>query len=140
MLAVAFGQHGLNLGTLPKADGSPYADTAFRNHPCTMWVRSDFASLAWLIVHANELCAQYTLRYGKVHGCEAAIKRAAVLFSQTGLGLGCYSFHSPFARAMPDDLKHDKTIDTITAYRRYLVAHKPWAKWTAPAYQPSWWK
>ena len=30
-----------------------------------------------------------------------------------------------FTRAMPDDIKYDTTIDTITAYRKYLNT-KPW--------------
>ena len=30
-------------------------------------------------------------------------------------------------RAMPDEWKYDKTIDTITAYKRYINS-KPWVK------------
>ena len=32
-----------------------------------------------------------------------------------------------FARAMPDEFKYDDTIDTFTAYKRY-IASKPWVK------------
>ena len=139
MLAVAFGQHGLALGTLPKVDGTPYADTAFRNHPCSVWARSSFANLAWLIVHAKALCHEYTSRYGKSHGCVSAIDRAEFLFRGTNHGLGIYDFHEPFARAMPDSLKLDNTIDTITAYRRYLSTFKNWATWSPPSCKPIWW-
>ena len=33
---------GHNFGTLPRADGTPYATEkgAFRNHPCTIWALS----------------------------------------------------------------------------------------------------
>ena len=140
MLAVAFGQHGLNLGHLRKLDGTYYADTAFRNHPCTVWARSSFSNLAWLIVHAKALCDEYLHRYGKQHGCIPAIADAIELFYQTDCGLGCYGQHTPFVRAMPEPLKHDASIDSITAYRRYLVAHKPWAAWDKdPSRQPAWW-
>ena len=32
-----------------------------------------------------------------------------------------------FARAMPDEFKYDDTIDTFTAYKRY-ISSKPWVK------------
>ena len=32
---------------------------------------------------------------------------------------------TPFARAMYDEFKHDKSISTFDAYKRY-VASKPW--------------
>ena len=141
MLAVAFGQHGLGLGKLRKLDGTHYADTAFRNHPCNVWVRQSFANLAWLVVHARALATEYMHRYGKLHGCNTAIGDAEHLFSLTGEGLGIYGNHTPFVRAMPDAIKHDNSIDTVTAYRRYLVGHKPWASWDRdPSRKPSWWQ
>jgi len=140
MLAVACGQHGYDLGTIRKIDGTPYADTAFRNHPCNVWVRSSFSNLAWLIVHAQSLAFEYSHRYGKLHACHVAIGDAANLFSHTGFGLGIYCCHDEFARAMPDALKHDTSINSVTAYRRFLVAHKPWAAWKKdPSRQPAWW-
>ena len=32
-----------------------------------------------------------------------------------------------FARAMPDEWKYDRKIDTFTAYKKY-IASKPWVK------------
>ena len=140
MLAVCMGQHGLGLGKLRKLDGSHYADTAFRHHPCTQWALSNFANMAWLIVHAQSLAYEYLHRYGRFHGCATAIGDASNLFAQSGFGLGCYDQHTPFVRAMPDYLKDDQDIDTITAYRRYLVNHKPWAAWDRdPSRKPGWW-
>lgn len=140
MLAVAFGQHGLGLGSLRKVDGTAYADTAFRNHPCSVWARQSFANLAWLVVHARALSTEFLHRYGRLHGCNTAIGDAEHLFKQTGCGLGCYHMHRPFVRAMPDYLKNDNSIDTITAYRRYLVTHKTWATWDRdPTRKPTWW-
>ena len=139
MLAVAFGQHGLGLGTLRKADGTPYADTAFRNHPCTVWVRKSFANLAWTIAHGQALCWEYTHRYGKRHACLTAMGDADELYRQCGFGLGIYDMHDTFVRAMPDDIKNDASIDEVTAYRRYLQT-KTWAAWKRdPSRKPEWW-
>ena len=47
---------------------------------------------------------------------------------------------SDFARAMPDDLKYNDTIDTITAYQKY-VASKPWVSnnyLRMPTRKPEW--
>jgi hypothetical protein len=45
-----------------------------------------------------------------------------------------------FTRAMPDEWKHDATIDTFEAYRRY-IASKPWVKdnyLRIPERKPEW--
>ena len=58
----------------------------------------------------------------------------------TQMDNGCPEKHTPFVRAMPDVLKYDNTIDTITAYRMYL-ATKPWILENynrVPENKPSW--
>ncbi len=53
---------------------------------------------------------------------------------------GCPEKHTPFVRAMPDALKYDDRIDTVTAYRIYL-ATKPWVLdnyLRVPDKKPSW--
>ena len=45
-----------------------------------------------------------------------------------------------FTRAMPDEWKYDETIDTITAYKKY-IASKPWVKdnyLRKPDRKPNW--
>ena len=45
-----------------------------------------------------------------------------------------------FSRAMPDEFKYDDSIDTFTAYKRY-IASKPWVKdnyLRKPERKPSW--
>jgi hypothetical protein len=47
---------------------------------------------------------------------------------------------TPFARAMPEEWKYDDTIDTFTAYKRY-IASKPWVKdnyLRMPQRKPDW--
>ena len=141
MLAVALGDlHGLGWGEIRKKDGTYYSQRAHYNHPSTVWVRSSYANLAWTIVHGLALCSEYTYRYGKVHASVIAHLDAKDLFHQnTELQLDIYSLHTPFARAMPEEIKFDESIDDVTAYRLYLVNHKPWATWKVEDRRPSWW-
>ena len=50
---VASDKWGHGFGTLPKADGNPYATEkgAFRNHPCTKWANDYVLNWRWLIRH-----------------------------------------------------------------------------------------
>jgi hypothetical protein len=140
MLAVAMGSlHGLGYGNLRKKDGSFYSERAHFNHPSTVWVRSTPANLAWTIVHGLALCAEYMSRYGKIHSSVIAHLDAARLFKEKVGPLSQWSQHTPFARAMPDDIKTDTSISNIEAYRKYLTLHKPWATWKDESRKPSWW-
>ena len=141
MLAVALGdQHGLGLGQIRKKDGTYYSQRAHYNHPSTVWVRSSYANLAWTIVHGLALCSEYMHRYGKIHASVIAHLDAKDLFHRhTDWQLDLWSFHTPFARAMPEYLKFDESISNIEAYRRYLVFHKPWAGWKVEDRKPTWW-
>ena len=119
---VASEKWGHGYGTLPKADGTPYATEkgAFRNHPCTVWANESKANARWLILHGLMLCLEYTDRYNKKHTCENTLKVADKLFPWAP-----WSDHTPFARAMPDEYKFDTSISTFDAYKMY-IASKPW--------------
>lgn len=62
---VASDKWGHGYGTLPKADGTPYATQkgAFRNHPCTKWASESEENARWLLVHGFALCQEYAARY-----------------------------------------------------------------------------
>ena len=129
MLAIIYSDWYYGVGTLHKLDGTPYATKrgAFRNHPCTQWAAANQYNLAWLIMHGYALCDEYTARYNKVHSCKSAIVEASVIYDLV-FDEPCataYDKVTDFTRAMPEDIKFDTTIDTITAYKRYLNT-KPW--------------
>ena len=137
MLAVIYSPHIHDIGPIYKADGTPYKTQkgAFKNHPCTRWAAKSRFNINWLLQHGIGLCEEYTFRFGKRHASEDAIRYAGMLWSGT-----CWEKHTPFVRAMPDDIKNDTSIDTVTAYQRY-VASKPWAKdnyLRVPDRKPSW--
>ena len=133
MLSIIYSDWYYGVGKLYKSDGTPYrtAHGAFRNHPCTQWAAANQNNLAWLICHGLALCDEYTARYDKVHTCQDVIHQAVRIWHN------CFDYeivgdlsHASrkvvdFTRAMPEYLKFDTTIDTITAYKRYLNT-KPW--------------
>ena len=130
MLSIIYSDWYYGVGKLYKSDGTPYrtAHGAFRKHPCTMWAAATPYNLAWLIRHGYALCHEYNLRYGKVHTCLDVISQAERIYHKSfdNLLLSDASRKvTSFTRAMPEYIKFDTTIDTITAYKRYLNT-KPW--------------
>ena len=129
MLSIIYSDWYYGVGKLYKADGTPYrtAHGAFRNHPCTQWAAANQYNLAWLIMHGLALCEEYTLRYHKVHTCQDVIHQATRIYDSIFDEPAYSAYHkvTRFTRAMPESIKFDTTIDTITAYKQYLNT-KPW--------------
>ena len=128
MLSVIYSDWYYGVGKLHRTNGIPYATTAgaLRNHPCTQWAAANQYNLAWLIVHGLALCDEYTARYGKVHACEDVLQQANSIYNSIfDEPSTCFHKVTDFTRAMPEHLKYDDTISTITAYHRYLNT-KPW--------------
>ena len=130
MLSIIYSDWYYGVGKLYKSDGTPYRTShgAFRNHPCTQWAAANQYNLAWLIRHGYALCHEYNLRYGKVHTCLDVISQAERIYHKSfdNLLLSDASRKvTSFTRAMPESIKFDTSIDTITAYKQYLNT-KPW--------------
>jgi|TARA_B100000282_G_scaffold250290_1_gene194544 hypothetical protein len=143
MLSIIFSSWYYDWGTIPKADGTPYSTKkgAFRNHPSTKWAAASLYNTAWLIQHGCCLAHEYYQRYGKIHTCSNTLFEAKKLFHlKSNLAITCYSMADNFSRAMPNEWKYDDTIDTFTAYKRY-IASKPWVKnnyLRIPERKPDW--
>ena len=128
---------GHGYGQLHRINGEPYKTEkgAFRNHPCTILANESIINTWWLVAHGISLCAEYTHRYGKVHSCEKTILEAGSI-----IPLHKPTTPSSFTRAMPDEYKHDTSIDTFTAYKNY-ISRNPWAASNYlrdPSRQPDW--
>jgi hypothetical protein len=79
-------------------------------------------------------------RYNKIHASVIAHLDARDLFHKhSDLPLSIWTSVDTFARAMPEELKFNESIDDITAYRLYLANHKPWASWKLESRKPTWW-
>lgn len=106
-----------------------FSTRGYASHPCTIWVRANNANLHWLCIHTLALCQEYRRRYGKDH----SLYREALYIYKLCEACGFWSLPkdrwrsvTSFARAMPEELKFNKTVDDVTAYRQYLSKHKPW--------------
>tara|TARA_B100000963_G_scaffold147988_1_gene128831 strand:+ start:352 stop:888 length:537 start_codon:yes stop_codon:yes gene_type:complete len=145
MLSIVFSHWYYDWGDdlVKKKDGVPFkvAKGAFRNHPCTQWAAASLFNTAWLIQHGCGLSQEYSHRYQKLHGCHKALFEAKKTFHRlTEYDITCYNMVTNFTRAMPEEFKYDKSIDTITAYKKY-IASKPWVKdnyLRKPERKPDW--
>ena len=121
MLSIIYSDWYYGVGKLYKSDGKPYrtAHGAFRNHPCTQWAATNQYNLAWLICHGLALCKEYTLRYHKIHTCQDVLLQAQRIYARCfdvpihDAAVVCMHDDN-FTRAMPEYLKYDNTISTIT--------------------------
>jgi len=143
MLSIIYSKWYYDWGEIHKKDGTPYNTTkgAFRNHPCTVWAANSIFNTAWLIQHGCALSDEYSYRYGKLHGCHKALFEAKKTFHKmAGEVITCHCMVEWFTRAMPDEFKKDRTIDTFTAYQKYINS-KPWVKdnyLRKPERKPDW--
>ena len=102
-------------------------------HPCTRWAGATQANFAWLVAHGRALLAEYTSRYGRTHGSADALEEAAAALDSLPEGP-----RTPFAQAMPAELKGDDAVSAYRAYYRTKVAS--WgarARWTRSE-RPAW--
>lgn len=109
----------------------PYRPTHVR-HPSTLWTAASPDNVAWLWLHALELCDEYERRYGKRHKTGSALVQLQSLVPD-----GDWRSHTPFAQAMPEEWKGP---DAVTAYRCYYIVEKSrFARWAPRARPPAWW-
>ena len=96
------------------------------NHPSAVWVRQSIKNYMWLAEMLEELCGEYTHRYGKVHKVE---RDGLMQMLKNNIPAMLYDngFTEP-TPAMPDAYK--VTNDAITSYRNYYIHDKSkFAKW-----------
>lgn len=107
-----------------------------KNHPATVWVRSDPLHYAWLYELACATWDEYTYRYGKVH----ASSRLRPVLARVPKMVGC-GYDTPPPQCMPDvyQVAGNSWDATIEGYRNYYQFVKAsFATWKVrPA--PDWW-
>ena len=94
------------------------------NHPSAVWVRLDARNYIWLHNLLQELCSEYTYRYGKVHKCQETglvamlgiVPKRLMMTFRTDIPC-----QDPPC-AMPDDCKVPG--DAIQSYRNYYNKYK----------------
>ena len=124
-----------------KKDGNYYSTRAYKNHPCTKWVKESSENFLWLFIMTKYLCIEFEKRFGKKHAGKTSlvglVQDGAIdnLISQnTYPHLG----YTDPAQAMPAYCK-DKNV--VVAYRNYYNYEKwKFASWNrAGGTPPPWW-
>lgn len=91
------------------------------NHPSAVWVRQSVRNYMWLSNLLQELCKEYTYRYGKVHKCE----RDGLVKTLHDIIPDNISLVNPFTEptpAMPDVVKIPG--NSLASYRNYYISNK----------------
>jgi hypothetical protein len=90
------------------------------NHPSALWVRQSVPNYMWLAEMLEELCKEYTYRYGKIHKVEQ-IGLMQLLKNEFPKNLPEGKWTEP-TPAMPDDYKVPG--DSIQSYKNYYLGDK----------------
>jgi hypothetical protein len=99
-------------------------------HPSCLWARETRGNFKWLVRHGKALCAEYTVRYGKVHKCSSLID-----LSEQESHLIPDGPETKQLLAMPDQFKSD---DVVHSYKMYYAGAKfRFANWKTN--EPYWW-
>ena len=90
------------------------------NHPSAIWVRQSDQNYMWLCELLEELCVEYTYRYGKIHKVEASgLMNTLKNNFPKNIPSGKFTEPTP---AMPDEYK--VAGDSIKSYYNYYLGAK----------------
>lgn len=130
---------------LTKSTGKPHKG-GYKNHPATQWASESDSNWVWLYQHAQELCNQFKIRFGKEHFAQKQLielRRALVWADYLPAS---YYPPSPFARCLNQsqgrnlDLLDAKKYTAVEAYRIFYMREKAgFARWDKGVSAPSWW-
>jgi hypothetical protein len=91
------------------------------NHPSAIWIRESDANYKWLAQLLEDLCAEYTYRYGKKHKVErSGLMRKLKDKLPKNIPVGEWTEPTP---AMPDQYKVQG--DHLESYHNYYRGDKP---------------
>jgi hypothetical protein len=131
MMSVALAHY--NIDPARKKDGNFYSVRAFKNHPCSKWVRESADNFEWVYSLTYYLCQEFKTRYGKEHsGSQSLLSIDQHKVVNTFPKIG----HTQPAQAMPSFCRVHE--DPVQAYRNYYN----WTKWrfaTWKTKEPNWW-
>jgi hypothetical protein len=94
---------------------APYK-LSHKNHPCSIWARTNQSNYRWLCELGLELCLEYEKRYGKVHKSRAIILYCYDYIPNIPVG----KFFEP-PLAMPEEYKESCHVQS---YRNYYMGEK----------------
>ena len=102
-------------------------------HPCTIWLRESVENCKYGLHLFSELLKEYQFRYRR-----SGILREVCEWMKENYDFSLFNKVelTPFAQALPEELKSD---DAVESYRKYYIRDKSHiAKWTDRE-SPEWW-
>ena len=103
------------------------------NHPSTIWARQSNNNYLWLYSMWDELCREYTYRYGKIHKTESL--KSALMQLPNNIPVGYLTQPTPAMGKFPNCIVEG---DSLASYHKYYCeAKRHFAKWTKREV-PSW--
>ena len=91
------------------------------NHPSAIWCRQSDSNYIWLAKLLNELCKEYTYRYGKTHKVESDGLLKSLYWNLPKNIPKAVNFTQP-TPAMPDECK--VAGDALKSYHNYYAMNK----------------
>ena len=106
---------------LPDARESILYSATHVNHPSAIWCRRSKENYLWLARLNQELCREYTYRYGKTHSCERSGLMEFLLnnFPDKFPFVG----FTPVTPAMPDQYKVPSSVESYRNYYNGAKSH-----------------
>ena len=89
------------------------------NHPSAIWVRQSYDNYIWLHSLLEELCKEYTFRYGKTHKCESIGLVNQLSYAPFNIKPGVFTEPTP---SMP--VEYIIKGDSIKSYKNYYNVSK----------------
>ena len=89
------------------------------NHPCSSWIRENYANYKWAFQLFCALANEYTYRYGKVH---LSYSKLSDILYDAPVNIVQSNQMTPFALAMPEIYQNPS--DAVESYRAYYNGDK----------------
>jgi len=154
MLTSACLNNGAPAALMPETKRGTIHRGGYRNHPMTRWTGASKANFDWALTHAQAICDQFQLRYGKEHFAQkqiAWIRDCRIVDGKRTLSLRDYIPNgplTPFPRCVNQsqgrnlDLLDESNYSTVMAYREFYIREKRgFATWDkGMSGEPFWWK
>tara|TARA_R110001592_G_scaffold138248_1_gene357042 strand:+ start:5563 stop:6117 length:555 start_codon:yes stop_codon:yes gene_type:complete len=146
MLVSALLNNGAPADKMPltKTTGRPHKG-GYKNHPATKWASENLSNWVWLLSHTQELCSEFTRRFGGKHFAETQLN---ALFGACAWEdyIPDAEEKTPFARCLNQsqgrnlDLLDTDNYTAVEAYREFYRRDKvSIAKWEKGTPAPDWW-
>lgn len=154
MLVSALLNNGAPADLMPETKRGTIHKGGYRNHPMTRWTGETRQNFMWALTHAEAICAQFQIRYGKEHFAQkqiAWIRDCEITDGKHTYRLIDYiPLHNEmtaFPRCVNQsqgrnlDLLDPKKYTTVEAYREFYIREKRgFAKWDRCMFGvPFWW-